>query len=130
LLQLTNASVEFHSRPSESGRPETSIEVGRLSVYGAELASLDGASVTFARHNVDVTVFGGRRVTWYSDPAQRAIGGANVIFHLGPDNSLEYGGLWYIHGSNRLTWRRRLGLSWLVSSSVRSYGSAIVEASA
>jgi hypothetical protein len=122
-LQLTNASMEFHGEP-------VSFELGRLSVYGAELASLDGASLTVERRNLGITFFGGRRVTFYSDPLQRAIGGVNVVARLSPDSTLEYGGLWYVHGSNRLTWRRRLGPAWLVSASLRAYGSAVVEASA
>ena len=59
------------------------MRLGRQYVYGAELASLDGFSFTRNRPKYSVTVFAGRRFTYYSDPDQRAIGGVDFVYRLG-----------------------------------------------
>ena len=87
--------------------PERILPVGRQFVYGADIAALDGVSFTVDRHDYAVTVFGGRRFTYYSDPEQRAIGGANVVFRLAHETTFEYSGLWYVRGENSLTVRKR-----------------------
>lgn len=120
-FQLVTAAVDINAAPG------TSIQLGRQYVYGAEMASLDGASVTFDRPQYAVTVFGGRRFTYDSDPLQRGIGGVNFAWKLGPDASLEYTGLWYVRASQSLGFRKRLGLHWLVASFLRAYGGTPVE---
>ena len=108
----------------------TSITLGRQDVYGAELAVLDGASVTLDRQRYSVTVFGGRRATFFSDPADRVLGGANLLVRLGPGASLEYSGLWYLKGSQRLDFRKQLTPAWLLRTYLRSYGGSPVDFSA
>ena len=119
-LQLTNASVEVNAK-------DLSIQVGRQSVYGAEMAGLDGASVTVSRPRYQVELFGGRRFTFDSDPRQRAIGGVNVLVPWGAQTSLVYEGLWYIHGTQRLALKTRLKGGWLLNSGLKSYGGALVD---
>jgi hypothetical protein len=129
-LELVNAAVEINAKATDGGWAGTSLQVGRQYVYGAELAALDGASLTFDRRRFSVTVFGGRRFSYYSDPEQRAIGGANAVFRLGRETSIEYQGLWYIKGSNSLLFRKRFGAGWLFSSYFRAYGGSPVDFSA
>lgn len=126
-LELLNASVEVNGRASPGA---WSIQVGRQYVYGAELAALDGASLTLNGPRASLTIFGGRRFTFFGDPDQRAIGGANATWRIGRDASLEYETLWYIKGSNSIAYRKRAGSAWLLSSYLRFYGSAPADLSA
>ena len=123
-LDIVSASLELKMPAG------TSLQVGRQYVYGAELAALDGAAFTVDRAPFSLTLFGGRRFTFFGDPQQRAIGGANLLFRLHGNASLEYQGLWYIKGTNSLVYRQRIGGAWLVSSFLRAYGGAPVDFSA
>ena len=69
--QVLEASVEIHGKPGEGYGSGFSAEIGRLNVYGAELATLDGGSVSLDRPNFDITLYGGRRYTYFSDPVQK-----------------------------------------------------------
>jgi len=125
LLQLLSGSIEINSLWAG-----TSLELGRQYVYGAEWAAIDGASFSIDRRRFALTVFGGRRFSLFTDPEQRALGGANLIFKLGGNASLEYDTMWYIKGSNRVVFRRRLGTNWLLNSSFRAVGGSPVDFSA
>jgi hypothetical protein len=129
-LQLLGASIEINGRASDGAWAGSSLELGRQSVYGAELAPIDGARFTLSRRSYEVTVFGGRRFSLFADPDQRALGGANLLLHLNPDTSIEIATLWYIKGTNSITLRRRMGPHWLASTYLRSYGGAPVDFSA
>jgi hypothetical protein len=126
-LQLLNASVEINSRPTDGVWAGTSLELGRQYVYGAELAAIDGASFSIDRPRFALTLFGGRRFSLFTDPDQRALGGANLIFKLGHNASIEYDTLWYIQGSNRVAYRQRFGSKWLINSSLRAVGGSPVD---
>jgi len=130
LVELVNASVEIHGKPSDGIWAGTSLTLGRQYVYGAEVAPIDGAAFTVDRPNYSVTVFGGRRFTYYSDPLQRAIGGANVTFKLDSNTSLEYEGIWYVRGSNSIVFHRRLNPRWMLGAYFRMYGGSPVDFSA
>ena len=129
-IELVNASLEINGKPTDGIFAGTSLTLGRQYIYGAEVASLDGGAFTVNRRWYELTLFGGRRFTYYSDPDQRLMGGANLIFKLGIDTSLEYDTLWYIRGSNRVAFRRRFGPQWFFSSNFRMYGGAPVDFSA
>jgi hypothetical protein len=121
-LEVLNGSVELDSKPTDGIFAGTSFEVGRLNVYGAEYASFDGGSFTFNRPKYQVTLYGGRRFTFFSDPAQRAIGGGNLLLRLNGDTSLTLESLWYIRGSNAVTFRHRFNPRWLIASYFRAFG--------
>ena len=91
-----------------------------------KLAPIDGASFTVDRPGFTATVFGGRRFSFFADPYQRAIGGANVTFKIDPDTSFKYEGMWYMRG-NKATFRRRINPHWLFSSYFRAYGGSPVD---
>lgn len=129
-LQLLNASIEITARPTDGILAGTSLQLGRQDVYGAEVASLDGARITLNKPSYEVTLFGGRRFSLFADPDQRAIGGANLLLRLNPETSVEIATLWYIKGTNRITLRRRLGPHWIASTYLRSYGGSPVDFSA
>jgi hypothetical protein len=122
-IQLQTATIDIRGNG-------TDLVLGRQFVYGADVAALDGASFTLNRQDYLVTVFAGRRFTYFSDPAQRAIGGANVIFKLPHEATLEYSGLWYVRAEHSLTFRKRFSGRWLVSTYFRAYGGAPVDFSA
>jgi hypothetical protein len=98
-----------------------------MNVYGAELASLDGVSLTLDRPRFRITLYGGRRFSYYSDPVQRAIGGVNLAFKLSPDSTFEYDGLWYVKGSHSFSYRKRFGPAWMWSSYFRMVGGEPVD---
>ena len=127
LWEFLDATVEINSKPTDGALAGSSLQFGRLNVYGAELASFDGASVSFNKPGYDLTVFGGRRFSFFSDPRQRGIGGANLNIKINPTTSVELETLWYIKGSNRLIVRKRLNDRWVVRSSLRAYGGAPVD---
>ena len=126
-FEFLNASIEINGKPTDGIWAGTSLTLGRQTVYGAELASIDGASFSIDRQRFDVTVFGGRRFSLFADPAQRAIGGASVTFKLDPNTSVQYDGIWYIKGTNSVAFRRRLNAQWLLSSYFRAYGGSPVD---
>ena len=126
-IQLQTATVEILSKPTDGIFAGTNLVVGRQFVYGADMAALDGAAFTLDLHNYSVTIFGGRRFTYFSDPEQRAIGGTNVVFKLPSETTLEYSGLWYVRGENSVTIRKRFSRRWMVSSNFRAYGGAPVD---
>jgi hypothetical protein len=130
LYELLDASIEIGSKPTDGAFAGTTIQLGRLNVYGAELASFDGGAVNIDRPHWDLQLFGGRRFTFFDDPVQRAIGGANLTFKIDPDTSVSLESLWYVKGSQRLVFRRRLNDRWLTSSYFRMFGGSPVDLSA
>ena len=126
-FEFLNASVEINSKPTDGIWAGTSVTLGRQYVYGAELAPIDGAAFTLDRPRFAVTVFGGRRFSFFADPDQRGIGGANITFKLDPNTSVEYEGIWYVRGSNSIVFRRRLTPHWMLSSYFRIYGGSPVD---
>jgi hypothetical protein len=126
-FELLDANVEIDGKLTDGIFAGTSLTLGRQSVYGAELAEIDGAAFTVDRPDYTVTVFGGRRFSFFTDPEQRAMGGANVIFKIDPNTSLEYEGIWYLRGSNSAIFRRRINPHWLFSTNFRAYGGSPVD---
>jgi hypothetical protein len=129
LLALLSANVEITGRPTDGVWAGTSLRLGRQYVYGAELAALDGASFTLNRPRYSLTLYGGRRFTYFSDPAQRAIGGGNFVLRFGHDSSFEYNGLFYIKGSHVFSYRTRFRRAWLFNSYFKMVGSYPVDVS-
>ena len=123
-VDLVNATLEIHDARGWS------IALGRQYVYGAEIAPIDGGAFSIDRGMVGLTVFGGRRFTFFGDPDQRAIGGANATLRLGRDASIQLQTLWYINGENAIAYRRRFGADWLFSTYFRTYGGAPVDLNA
>ncbi|HLJ47886.1 MAG TPA: hypothetical protein VKU01_17845 [Bryobacteraceae bacterium] len=122
-IDLLNASMNIQM---PSG---VSLQLGRQYSQSLETAAFDGASLTVDRRPFALTVFGGRRFTFFADPEPRAIGGANLVFRLPGNGSLEYETLWYIRGSNSLTYRQRIGRDWLLSTYFRVFGGSPVDLS-
>ena len=113
-LQLLQGSVEILA-----GRGIT-VDIGRHDFY-------DGGQVTVNRKNYEVSVYGGRRFTFFSNPDQRAIGGAKLLLRLNPDTSIEAESLWYVRGDHRLALRRRLGPRWQAKVDLRAVGGSPVD---
>jgi hypothetical protein len=124
--QVLDASVDIHGKPGDGYWSGLDAQIGRINIYGAELASLDGAAVSLNRPKFKVTLYAGRRFTYFSEPGPRAIGGANIEFRLSPDSNFEYDGLWYIKGSHNFGYRRRFGPAWLWSTYFRVVGGSPV----
>ena len=120
-FQLLSCYVDVAGKPSDGFFSGSTLRVGRQDVYGAELADFDGLSFSQNRQNFSYTVYGGRRFTYYSDPEQRAIGGANLIFHIG-GATLEYDGLLYVKASQALSYHQQFPHGWLLSAQFRMFG--------
>ena len=127
LFELLEGSVEINGKLGDGAWAGTTTQIGRLNVYGAELASFDGASIDVKRGRFSVGLFGGRRYSYYSDPDQRGIGGGSLGFRPDANTSLRYDALFYIHGSHRFSFRRNLGKGVAVTSFFRLYGSSPVD---
>jgi hypothetical protein len=126
-IQFLNGSMDIEGKSTDGIFAGTTLTLGRQYVYGAELATVDGASFTVDRSSYQFNIFGGRRFANFGDPDQRAIGGAGINFKLDPDTSLELQTLWYIKGSNRATFRHRFNSHWLITSGFRAYGGSPVD---
>jgi hypothetical protein len=127
--QVLNASIDIHGLSTDGYWSGLDAQIGRINVFGAELASLDGIAVALNRPRFKVTLYGGRRFTYFSEPGQRAIGGANVEFRIDQNSSFEYDGIWYVKGSHTFGYRRRLGPAWLWSTYFRVVGGSPVSVS-
>jgi hypothetical protein len=123
LIELITANVEIVGRPTDGWFAGGTIQLGRQSIYGAELAQFDGASLTINRQNYSYTLYGGRRFSYFSDPDQRAVGGGNFLYKFKDESSLEYDGLIYIKASHHVSYRRHIGRRWLLSSGYKMIGS-------
>lgn len=113
-LQLLQGSVEILA-----GRGVT-VDLGRQDFY-------DGGQVTLNRKAYELSVFGGRRFTFFSDPEQRAVGGAKLLLRVNPDTSVEVESFWYVRGDHRIAVRRRLGPRWQATAALRAVGGAPVD---
>lgn len=129
LFQLMTANVEILGKPSDGWFANSSVVLGRQNLFGAELAEFDGASFTTTQDQgkFSMTLYGGRRYTYFADPLERAIGGGNFVYRFSPDTSLEYDGLIYIRASHVLTYRTRVNSHLLVNGSYRMIGSYPIE---
>jgi hypothetical protein len=127
--QVLEANVTIHGLPSDGYWSGLTAQIGRINVYGAELASLDGAAVTLNRPRFKVTLYAGRRFTYFSEPGERGIGGANIEFRIDPQSSFEYDGLWYVKGSHTFAYRRRFANSWLWFTDFRMVGGSATHVS-
>jgi len=80
--EFLSGYMEVRGLPADGLLSGTSLRLGRQYTYGADLAAFDGATFSVNRRRFGVSVFGGRRFTYYSDPVQRAIAGINVSLNL------------------------------------------------
>jgi hypothetical protein len=89
------------------------VRVGRQFVYGAETVRLDGAAFSIDHARFELDLFGGRRVTFYSDPEERATFGGNFLFRATERTSFGYDVLHYVDTSHRFQFRHAIGESWI-----------------
>lgn len=128
-FEFQTGYIEINGKPGDGFFAGSSVRLGRQYVYGAELAALDGVSFTRNRPKYSLTVFGGRRFTFFSDPDQRALGGVDFVYRL-RNASLEYSGLFYVRGSHIFSYRQRLPKDWLFNTYVKMIGGSAVDFSA
>ena len=129
-LEMLSGFVEITDLASRGTLAGSSLQIGRQFVHGAEIAALDGASFTTQQRKFSLTLFGGRRFTYYSDPEQRAIGGANIAFRLPGDSMVEYQTLFYVRGSHRVVFRKRFEPNWIFKTDFKMIGGSPVDYSA
>jgi hypothetical protein len=127
LIELLTADVTIHGLPTDGFFSGATLDLGRQHVYGAEVADFDGATLTINRQQFSFDIFGGRRFTYYEDPVQRAIGGADVTWRIDPLTSVSYGAVGYIHTSQRLSFRRRMSRNLTLISYFRVFGGSPVD---
>jgi hypothetical protein len=129
-IELLTGSVEINGLATDGAFAGSSVNLGRQYSYGAELAAFDGVSYRLSRPRYNLTLFGGRRFSYFSDPDQRAIGGGNIAFNLGRRSSFEYNSLFYIRGSHTFTFRSRLHPQWLFNTHFKLIGGNPIDYSA
>ena len=125
--QMTEAVVSIRGLPGDGAFAGANLRMGRQYVMGAELAAFDGASFGIDRERYSLSLFGGRRFSYFSDPSQRALGGGSLSVRVGSSTNIGYDTLFYIRGSHSLSFRRRFGAGWLFNTSFRLVGSAPVD---
>ena len=130
LFELTTGLVEWNGLTRQGTLSDSTLRLGRQNVYGAEMATVDGFSFSLDRPKYRVSLFGGRRFTYYSNPLQRAIGGGSLGFRLPGGGSFEYQGLFHVKGIHRLVFRQPLEPSWRVGAHYKSVGSRPVDVGA
>jgi hypothetical protein len=128
--EFLSGSLQINGLGNSGTLKNSSLQLGRQYVYGAEFAAFDGASLTINSRRLSISLFGGRRFTYYSNPRQRAIGGVNVTFNVGRDASIEYDGLAYVKGSHNIVFRDRFTQSLLFNTYLKIVGSSAVDYSA
>ena len=109
LFELTTGVVELNGLTRQGTLADSTLRLGRQNIYGAEMATVDGFSFALDRPKYRVSLFGGRRFTYYSDPRQRAIGGGSLGFRLPGGGSFEYQGLFYVKGIHRFRFSPAIG---------------------
>ena len=129
-LEMLSGFVEVRDLASRGALAGSSLQIGRQFVHGAEIAAIDGGSFTTHQRRFSLTLFGGRRFTYYSDPEQRAIGGGNIAFRLPGDATLEYETLFYVRGSHRVVFRKRFNPNWVLKTYFKMVGGSPVDYSA
>ncbi|MFY9611051.1 MAG: hypothetical protein WAU45_20870 [Blastocatellia bacterium] len=103
--------------PADS-ESKVSLRVGRQYAYGATPLRMDGATVSIKHPRFSLDVFGGRRVTFYSDPEQRLVVGQNFLFRANEQTTIQYDFLHYIDNVHTLAVRHLLGESWILNGSL------------
>ena len=126
-LELTSGYIDVNGLDLPGGKPGMSLRFGRQSVYGAELAAIDGISASMAMGPVSLALFGGRRFTYFSSPEQRAIGGGSLLLRLPGSSAIEYQSFFYIQGSHVVTFRKRLARSWSWRTRFKAIGGQPVD---
>jgi hypothetical protein len=107
-VELLTGVAELRGQPGDGVFAHSSVDFGRQNTYGLGLVSFDGVTYSQQVGHATLTVFGGRRFTYYDDPVQRALGGADLLIRLPKSTSLEYEALFDVKGSHRVTVRKSL----------------------
>jgi hypothetical protein len=95
-----------------------SLRVGRQYVYGATPLRVDGATLSIDQPKFSLDLFGGRRVTFYSNPGERAVGGENFVFRANESTTIRYDFAHYIDNVHTLEVRHLVGESWIFNGSL------------
>ncbi|HSO74050.1 MAG TPA: hypothetical protein VLU47_04370, partial [Blastocatellia bacterium] len=103
--------------PADS-ESKVSLRLGRQYAYGATPLRMDGATLSINHPRFSLDVFGGRRVTFYSDPEQRLVLGQNFLFRANEQTTIRYDFLHYIDNAHTLAVTHRLGESWILNGSL------------
>jgi hypothetical protein len=127
LFEIVSGYVEINGKPSDGWFANSSVRVGRQTINGPYMAQFDGASYTRNGGRYSLTLYGGRRFTYYSDPGQRGIGGVDFSLRLNDRITVGYHGLFYINGINALSYQQRVGDDWIVNGYYRMVGSHPVD---
>lgn len=102
----------------EDWSTKLSLRVGRQYVYGATPLRVDGATISINHPKFSLDLFGGRRATFYSDPAERAVVGENFVFRASESTTIRYDFAHYIDNVHTLEVRHLLGESWILNGSL------------
>jgi hypothetical protein len=79
---------------------------------------MDGATLSINHPRFSLDLFGGRRTTFYSDPAERGVAGENFVFRATEHTTIRYDFAHYIDNVHNLEVRYLLGESWILNGSL------------
>ena len=131
LFEIMAGNVEINGKPTDGWFANSSVRIGRQSMSdGPFLAEYDGASYTRRGSDYTLTLFAGRRYTYYSDPGPRALGGLDLSVRLTPTINIGYQTLLYTYANNSFTYQQRLNDNWMVNGYFRMVGRHPVDLSA
>ncbi len=122
LFDIMSGNIEINGRPTDGWFANSSVRIGRQTIMGPYLAEFDGGSYTRNGNRYSVTLYGGRRFTYFSDPQQRLIGGVDLSLQLNEAIRVGYQGLFYVKGNKSFTYNQRINNSWLVNGYFRMAG--------
>jgi hypothetical protein len=130
LFDIMSGNIEINGRPTDGWFANSSVRFGRQTISGPYLAEFDGVSYTRNGQRYSLTLYGGRRFSYFSDPVQRGIGGLDFSYRLTDGIRIGYESLFYTKGNHSFTYSQRINESWLLNGYFRMAGRHPVDFSA
>jgi hypothetical protein len=122
IFEIMSGYLEINGKPSDGWFANSTLRLGRQSVFGPYMSTFDGATFSRSDRHYDLTLYGGRRFTYFGDPVQRGIGGVDFTVHLNDKISVGYHGLYYVNGTHGFSYRQRILDNLLLNGYFRMVG--------
>ncbi len=114
ILEPLTVFTDISHNLTDDRLTKLNVRVGRQFIYGADPIRIDGGTVTINHPRFDLDVFGGRRVTFFSDPEARGVFGQNLLVRATSRTSFGYDLLFYDDDiSHRFHIGHNIGESWV-----------------
>ncbi len=104
--QVYNGYFDWRRLGKAGPLSQMELRIGRQSFFGAEPLELDGARLSFSDRRYDLSVFVGRRFSYWSDPIARFAVGADIGFRVTPFSLVRYQHTYYVRNSHLFSWQQ------------------------